>query len=158
MPVPRQVTRRPQCVWLLDKSGKLRARRGTYRHADEVDGHKEEVDAAAEVRQSDGPDLRDDDAADGTARGGKVETAGADRRGKDLAVQVVSGLQVSQAIAMVNPYLGAVNPCCRSEAEAVAHGVDEDEDYANHVCDLVGIAGERQRQRSVDLKLKSATL
>lgn len=59
---------------------------------------------------------------------------------------------------MVNPYLGAVNPCCRSEAEAVAHGVDEDEDYANHICGLVGIAGERQRQRSVDLKLKSAAL
>ena len=61
--------------------------KGTCRHADEVDGHEEKVDAAAEAGDAEGPDLGDEDAADGAARRGKVEAAGTYRRGKDLRVQ-----------------------------------------------------------------------
>ncbi|KAF4504492.1 hypothetical protein G6O67_007940 [Ophiocordyceps sinensis] len=58
-----------------------------YRGAKQVDGHEEEVDAASEVGDADGPDLGDDDAPDGAAGCGEVEAAGTNRRGEDLGLQ-----------------------------------------------------------------------
>lgn len=100
------------------------------RHASQVDGHEEEIDAGADASNADGPHLGDDDGSDGAPGRGKVEAARAQGRGEDL---------------------GTVDPRGWPEAEAVAERVDEDEDDAGVVGRVVRVVRVREGERAVDL-------
>ena len=50
-------------------------------------------------------------------------------------------------------YFAAVDPGCGTEAERVAHGVDEDEDDADDVGGLADVVGIRERKGAIDLSV-----
>lgn len=52
----------------------------------------------------------------------------------------------------LNPYFGAVYPGGRAEAEAIAHGIDEDEGDASSIGGLVRVIRVRDRENAVDLQ------
>jgi len=132
----------------------------TYRHADDIDGHKEEVDPGSDLVDANGPDLGHNNGADGASRGGEIETASAERGWEDLESfvsprdrQMDTNREVE--LGLHETYLGAVYPSGRPESHAVAQGVDEDEDDTGVIGGAVQIIRVRQRQRAVDLVERS---
>ena len=66
-----------------------------YGHADQVDGHEEEVDLGADAMDADGPDVGDGDGGDGAPGGGEAEAAGADGGWEDLVMGSMLGWGLS---------------------------------------------------------------